>query len=191
MKAATNIAEALQPLAVPIGLVKPDPRNARLHPQPNLDALKRSLTAYGQRKPIVVNAKTMTIEAGNGLWQAARELGWPEVAAVLVDDDGVTAQAYALMDNKSALMADWDLPRLKDILQELDTGAFEMDLTGFLEAEIEDLMTQFHEVPSKTLVERFLVPPFSVLDARQGYWQKRKAAWLALGIRSELGRGEK
>ena len=34
------------------------------------------------------------------------------------------------------------------------------------------------------------MPPFSVLDARQGYWQDRKRAWLALGIQSELGRGE-
>jgi hypothetical protein len=38
------------------------------------------------------------------------------------------------------------------------------------------------------LAERFLVPPFSVLDARQGYWQDRKRAWLSLGIKSELGR---
>ena len=40
-----------------------------------------------------------------------------------------------------------------------------------------------------SLSERFLIPPFSVLDARQGYWQKRKRMWLDLGIRSELGRG--
>jgi hypothetical protein len=45
-------------------------------------------------------------------------------------------------------------------------------------------------VARETLAERFLVPPFSVLDARQGYWQERKRAWLALGIQSELGRGE-
>jgi DNA modification methylase len=40
------------------------------------------------------------------------------------------------------------------------------------------------------LMERFVVPPFSVLDARQGYWQGRKRAWISLGIKSELGRGE-
>lgn len=45
------------------------------------------------------------------------------------------------------------------------------------------------EAARATLAERFLVPPFSVLDARQGYWQTRKQAWLALGIESELGRG--
>lgn len=43
---------------------------------------------------------------------------------------------------------------------------------------------------SKSLSERFLVPPFSVLDTRQGYWQSRKQQWLDLGIKSELGRGE-
>lgn len=41
-----------------------------------------------------------------------------------------------------------------------------------------------------SLADRFLLPPFSVLDARQGYWQKRKKMWLELGIQSELGRGE-
>ena len=47
---------------------------------------------------------------------------------------------------------------------------------------------------SKSLVSnlstRFVIPPFSVLDARQGHWQSRKKAWIGLGIQSELGRGE-
>jgi len=33
-------------------------------------------------------------------------------------------------------------------------------------------------------------PPFSVLNARDGWWQERKRAWLSLGIKSELGRGD-
>lgn len=40
------------------------------------------------------------------------------------------------------------------------------------------------------MTEQFVVPPFSVLDTRQGYWKTRKKAWLSLGIRSELGRGD-
>jgi hypothetical protein len=47
-----------------------------------------------------------------------------------------------------------------------------------------------NESGKKTLADKFIVPPFSVLDARQGYWQKRKREWLALGIQSELGRGD-
>lgn len=46
-----------------------------------------------------------------------------------------------------------------------------------------------NEGTAATLAERFIIPPFSVLDARQGYWQDRKRAWLSLGIQSELGRG--
>lgn len=39
------------------------------------------------------------------------------------------------------------------------------------------------------LEAKFVAPPFSVLDTRQGYWQSRRRAWLSLGIKSEIGRG--
>jgi DNA modification methylase len=39
------------------------------------------------------------------------------------------------------------------------------------------------------LSERFLVPPFSVLNTREGWWQDRKRQWIGIGIKSELGRG--
>jgi len=39
------------------------------------------------------------------------------------------------------------------------------------------------------LARTFEYPPFSVLSARDGWWQERKRQWLALGIKSELGRG--
>jgi len=41
-----------------------------------------------------------------------------------------------------------------------------------------------------TLQGKFIVPPFSILDARQGYWQRRKRLWLKLGVQGELGRDE-
>lgn len=44
--------------------------------------------------------------------------------------------------------------------------------------------------PPVSLADKFLVPPFSVLDARGGLWQDRKRRWLGLGIQSELGRGD-
>lgn len=39
------------------------------------------------------------------------------------------------------------------------------------------------------LARRFEFPPFSILSAISGEWQERKAAWLSLGIKSEIGRG--
>jgi len=38
------------------------------------------------------------------------------------------------------------------------------------------------------IAENFLVPPFTILNAREGFWQERKAAWISTGIKSELGR---
>ena len=40
------------------------------------------------------------------------------------------------------------------------------------------------------LFDRFIMPPYSVLDRKQGSWMRRKRQWLALGIKSELGRAE-
>jgi DNA modification methylase len=41
------------------------------------------------------------------------------------------------------------------------------------------------------LASKFLFSPFSVMDARSGFWQDRKRAWIGLGIKSEIGRGER
>jgi len=48
---------------------------------------------------------------------------------------------------------------------------------------------EIQPIPSNLLSDRFLVPPFSILDTKQGYWQDRKRNWLKLGIKSEIGRG--
>lgn len=137
-----EVAEGLKPLLTDITKIKLDAKNARKHPERNLEAIKLSLQNYGQRKPIVVNAQNDTIEAGNGLYLAAKALGWTQIAAVYVNDSDVTQKAYGIMDNQSALLADWDLPVLKDLLTELDTGDLDMEVTGFSVNEIEDLMNQ-------------------------------------------------
>lgn len=41
---------------------------------------------------------------------------------------------------------------------------------------------------SGLVAERFVIPPFTILDAKQGDWQERKRAWLSIGIRGEVGR---
>ncbi len=69
--------------------------------------------------------------------------------------------------------------RLPDIA---DTPIGQSSLFPEIEAE--------QSAVSALLTDRFVVPPFSVLDGRAGYWQERKAQWLALGIKGELGREE-
>ncbi|MAH46903.1 DNA methylase N-4 [Candidatus Pacearchaeota archaeon] len=156
-KVEVNILAELEPLTVPISELTLDPKNARQHPDRNIQTLMLSLTHYGQRTPLVANSKTKIVLKGNGLLMAAKELGWDRIAVVWVDDDDETAKAYAIMDNQSGETSEWDLPNLKDILEELDTGAFRMDLTGFLETEIADLMTQLRE-PGSGLTDDDAVP---------------------------------
>lgn len=57
------------------------------------------------------------------------------------------------------------------------------------EAMMEDAgLFDYDAPPPVSLADKFIVPPFSVLDARGGVWQDRKRRWLTLGIESELGR---
>lgn len=67
--------------------------------------------------------------------------------------------------------------------------ALDVQLPSNLEAQTE-LFDVDDQPPPVSLADRFLVPPFSVLDRRQGVWQERKRKWLSLGIESEVGRGE-
>lgn len=138
-----NIAEGLLPLAADINSVKEDPKNARKHPAGNIEAIKNSLVTYGQRKPIVVNSKTGIIEAGNGLLGAAKSLGWTQIAAVMVQDDPASATGFAIMDNQSTLLAEWDIPVLKELLLELEQSTFDMTGTGFTSEDIEELISQY------------------------------------------------
>ncbi len=118
----SHIAEQLRPLAVPCSELILDPANARRHPEPNLEALKGSLRVYGQRKPVVVNRRTGTIEAGNGTLQAALALGWSHLAVVYVDDDPMTAAGFSIADNRTAELAEWDRAALDKLLSEIKTN---------------------------------------------------------------------
>jgi ParB-like chromosome segregation protein Spo0J len=115
----SHIAEQLRPLAVPCEGLILDPANARKHGAPNLEAIKGSLAAFGQRKPIVVNRRTRIVIAGNGTLEAARALGWTHIAAVFTDDDPVTAVGFAIADNRTAELAEWDRDALDKILREV------------------------------------------------------------------------
>jgi DNA modification methylase len=115
------IAEQLRPLAVPCSDLLLDPANARRHPEANLEAIKGSLRVYGQRKPVVVNRRTGTIEAGNGTLQAALALDWSHLAVVYVDDDPTTAAGFSIADNRTAELAEWDRAALDKLLGEIRT----------------------------------------------------------------------
>lgn len=139
------ITDALRPLAVPIDNLQPDPENAR---RGDIAAIRRSLNAFGQRKPVVVK-QTGTddtgcgvgiVIAGNHTFLAAAELGWTEIAAVFVNDDAMTARAYALTDNRTGELATWDQERLAEHLRELKADDIDMAVLGWSDAELSKLL---------------------------------------------------
>jgi len=113
------IAEGLRPLAVPIGKVKANPRNVRLHAEADIEGTAASLREFGQRKPIVAHRKTRLVLAGNARLEAAKRLGWEHVAVVWVADDPSGAEAYAIADNRTAELADWDAELLAQLVAEI------------------------------------------------------------------------
>ena len=96
-----------------------DPANVRKHDQKNLDAIKASLKRFGQQKPIVVDNKGIVI-AGNGTLTAARALGWEQIGIVRTGLEGSEATAYAIADNRTAELAEWDVDALMQQLSALD-----------------------------------------------------------------------
>ena len=76
----------------------------------------------------------------------------------------------------------------------LDAAGIDLDALGFDDEELARLLGEAsNEAIANglgSLADRFGIPPFSVLNAREGWWQERKRTWIAIGIQSELGRGE-
>jgi ParB family transcriptional regulator, chromosome partitioning protein len=121
---------------VPINDLTPDPANARKHGERNLSSIIDSLRAFGQQKPIVVDRRGVVI-AGNGTLEAAKRLGWEEIAVVRTELDPTQATAFGIADNRTAELAEWDHDVLVSLLESIQNDDRINDLaTGFTEAEI-------------------------------------------------------
>jgi hypothetical protein len=116
---------------VPIASLTMDPENARKHSRRNLEAIAGSLSTFGQRRPLVV--WDGIVIAGNGTLEAAQSLGWEKIGITRVPADWTheQARAYALADNRTAELADWDHEILADQLIELDSVGYEISDWGF------------------------------------------------------------
>lgn len=119
--------EEMRGLLVPIADLRKDDRNARLHDERSYDAIRKSYDSFGQRKPIVAGGGVVV--AGNGSLEAARRLGWTHLA--VVGTDGLSPEqvrAFALADNRTAELSDWDFGALKAELDLLPPTIASIDL---------------------------------------------------------------
>jgi DNA modification methylase len=131
----------------------------------------------------------------------------PAALSHVIECDDATAARINLVDNRAADVGTYDEEALAAIVASLDgdlvgTG-FGISEAEMFEAGLLDSPTAADDVASEqgaesagdevpearpSLADRFLIPPFDVLDARSGWWRTRKRQWLSLGFRSEVGR---
>lgn len=98
--------------------LKHDESNARIHSEANREAIRKSLLRFGQQRPILVGADGVVI-CGNGTLEVARSLGWTEIGVIRSSLSGSEAAAYAIADNRTAELAEWDFAELESTLQRL------------------------------------------------------------------------
>jgi len=171
----------------------PYARNSRTHDEAQIAQIAASIKEFGFTNPILLDGKNGII-AGHGRVMAAQKLNEDKVPTIeLAHLNDIQKRAYIIADNKLALNAGWDNQMLALEIDDLKDAGFDLDLIGFSIDEIEELNVNDAELqPEKTkgnLADKFLLSPFTILNAREGWWQERKKAWLALGIKSEEGRG--
>jgi len=119
-----------------------NPRNPNMHPDSQIGLLAKIIEGQGWRAPITVSARSGFVVRGHGRLAAARLLGVEVVPVDRQDYDSEAAEwADLIADNRIAELAEPDAVLLKDLLGELDSGGFDMGLTGFDERDLERLMT--------------------------------------------------
>jgi hypothetical protein len=166
--------------------------------------MAKSIQNYGYGDSMTA-ARDGTVISGNQRLETLQEIGLDN--PIVIETDGTRPIVHVRTDIPSAehprakglaiasnrvgeVNLEWNVEELLKLDSEITAPWFSEAELAALSGEIPEGNGLTQEEAKRTLAERFGVPPFSVLDARQGYWQERKRAWIALGIESELGRGE-
>lgn len=126
----------------PLNDLMPCARNARTHSDEQVAQLVASIKEFGWTNPVLVDENGEII-AGHGRVMAAESLGIDTVPVIvltnLTDDQ---KRAYRLADNRLPMNAGWDVELLKLEIAELLDADFDISLTGFNQAEIDELLTE-------------------------------------------------
>ena len=104
--------------------------------------LTKSLAEFGNIQPITWNVRTGNVVGGHQRLKVYKAMGKTEVDVWAVDLDEQKEKAANIALNK--LSGEFDMPMLKDILEEIDTGDLDIEITGFSMEEVGNMMTAFH-----------------------------------------------
>ncbi len=123
-----------------ISELQPASYNPRKISSDALGRLTKSLSELGNLQPITWNAKTGNIVGGHQRLKCYSALQKEEVEVWAVWLDEAQEKAANIALNK--LSGEFDMPALKDLIEELDTGEIDLDIIGFGADELGELMEQ-------------------------------------------------
>jgi DNA modification methylase len=138
-------------LSLPIDSIKPYSRSVRRHSRRQITKLKELIGHFGQVAPIIVDANQVIVD-GHAVWQAMRELGSGEIAAVAVTGrSDPEIKALRLAFNRLAIETAWDNRELRAEFEDLINLSFDLDLTAFDVVEIDHILKL--DLPEANVVE--------------------------------------
>jgi len=125
----------------PIERLIPYANNARIHTEADLAKIAASIAKWGWTIPVLVDEDGVLI-AGHARIGAAAMLGLTSIPVMVARgwSEG-EKKAYRLADNQLAARAIWDPDLLRDELQELDFGGFDLGLIGFDPDQLKTIIT--------------------------------------------------
>ena len=115
-------------------------RNARTHSEDQIQQLIDSINEYGFTNPVLIDENNILI-AGHGRTEAAKQIGMQEIPVIRLKDLSENQKkALRISDNQLALNAGWDFQLLAAEISDLQSVDFDIDLLGFDEDFLEDIL---------------------------------------------------
>ena len=122
-------------------LLKPAEYNPRKDLKPGdkeYEKLKRSIVEFGYVEPVIWNKQTGNVVGGHQRLKVLLDLGHSKIDCVVVDLEKDKEKALNVALNK--IQGEWDTDKLAALMADLDSKAFDISLTGFDAAEVDELM---------------------------------------------------
>ena len=121
--------------------LKPYENNAKKHTAEQIEQIKNSIRAFGNNDPLGIAGKDNVIFVGNGRYIALKELGFKEAYCIRLDHlSEKERKAYAIAHNKLTMNTGFDDELLRLELGDLQDIDFDLELTGFDEWELDNLL---------------------------------------------------
>ena len=158
---------------LPIDRVLPYTGNARTHSDAQVAQIAGSIAEFGFVNPVLVDGRDIII-AGHGRVMAARKLGLTEVPVVRLEHlTDVQRRALTLADNRIAEAAGWDERLLSEELARLADEDFKLEILGFDDAELKDLLGDDTDTPAAEVGDADDVPdaPTVAVSRTGDVWQ--------------------